>query len=251
MDSRLPGRVAAGVVGVRGQVEQLVLAPEHDLDLLHGAAVAEEMVVHAAADQPRAQLGERPVEGRAFTDDRAAVLEGDGRGRQLLERRHLELRIAAQGHLQRPGQQRLTGAGDDRAGRDELLEQRDLGSVADPDQRPRDQRPIGCPDGPANDDRPLQAETVGNLQANALAPEATGQRGQLLIGREAGASLDLGAKPVRIALEGLAECLQDDARGDGRGFQDKACDAVLAQLDQAGDAVGQRGRGDRVRGARP
>ena len=40
LDSRWPGGVAADVAGVRGEVVQLVVRPEHDLHLLDGAPVA-------------------------------------------------------------------------------------------------------------------------------------------------------------------------------------------------------------------
>ena len=87
------------------------------------------------------------------------------------------------------------------------------------------------------------------MQSDALAPEAAGQRRQPIVGREAGAALELGSEAIRVAGEGLAEGLEDDAGGDRRGLEDQAGHAVLAQLDQAGDALGELGRGDRVRGA--
>ena len=65
------------MAGVRGQVEELVLATEHDLDLLDAAPVAFEAVVDAAADEPRPELGECPVERRALADRGVPVLEGD------------------------------------------------------------------------------------------------------------------------------------------------------------------------------
>ena len=81
---------------VRRQVEELVGAAEHDLDLLDRAAIALQPVVDPAADEPRPELGERPVERRALADDRVAVLEGDGRGRELLEAGELQPRVAGE-----------------------------------------------------------------------------------------------------------------------------------------------------------
>src|SRR6185369_4907232 len=62
------GRVPADVPGVRGQVEQLLVGAEHDLDLLDGASIADEDVVDPAPDEPPAELGEGPVELRGLAD---------------------------------------------------------------------------------------------------------------------------------------------------------------------------------------
>ena len=74
---QVAGRVPADVARVRGQVEQLVVGAEHDLDLLDRAAIAGEAVVDPAADQPAAELGERPVQRGPLADLRVAVLERD------------------------------------------------------------------------------------------------------------------------------------------------------------------------------
>ena len=63
----------------------------------------------------------------------------------------------------------------------------------------------GRTDRPADDDRPLQADAVGDEQADALAPEATGQRGQLLVVRQA-----------RGRLRSPPETRQDRVRAPGR-----------------------------------
>jgi hypothetical protein len=123
------------VTGVRGQVEQLVLATEHDLHLLDRGPVTLEPVVDPAADEARAQLGERPMERGALADDRVAMLERDGRGRQLLQAGDLEPRIRAEGHLERARQERLAArALARRAVRsDELLEHAGRCPIADRD----------------------------------------------------------------------------------------------------------------------
>ena len=61
-DSRLPvvSRPMWRVYEVRSN--SWSASAEHDLDLLDGAAVALQAVVDAAADEPRAELGERPVQ---------------------------------------------------------------------------------------------------------------------------------------------------------------------------------------------
>ena len=78
---QVAGRVAPDVAGVRGQVEQLVVAAEHDLDLLDRRAIALEPVVDPAADEPREpSWASAHWSVRALADRRVAVLERDGRG---------------------------------------------------------------------------------------------------------------------------------------------------------------------------
>ena len=110
LGQQVAGGVAADVTGVRGQVEQLVLAAEHDLDLLHGAPIALEAVVDAAADQPRAELGERPLErwrprrsprGDAGTRRSSAAAPGGSRPRACASRPRVTSSVL--------GEQRLAG----------------------------------------------------------------------------------------------------------------------------------------------
>ena len=87
-DEQVAGRVAADVAGVRGQVEELLLAAEHDLDLLDRAAVALEAVVDPRADEPAAELRERPVQEAPSPIAGVAMLECDlGRRRAPGSRR--------------------------------------------------------------------------------------------------------------------------------------------------------------------
>ena len=81
LDSRLPVVSRPTMAGVRGQVDDLLVGPEHDLDLLDRAPVAVEAVVDPAADDPAAELGEGPAQVGALADDRVAMLE-DGRRRR-------------------------------------------------------------------------------------------------------------------------------------------------------------------------
>ena len=138
---QVAGRVAADVARVRGQVEQLLLAAEDDLDLLDGAAVALEAVVDAAADEPAAELGERPVERRALADRRRG---GAGRRRcsagsswrlataRLAPAPERDLERARRRAPARPLRRRRR-----RPGRDQLLDDRGVGAVAEVDERPR------------------------------------------------------------------------------------------------------------------
>ena len=187
------------MVGVGGQVEQLVGATEHDLDLLDRAAIAGQVVVDPAADEARAELGERPVERRALADDGRPVLERDGRGRQLLEARDLEARVAAEVDLERAGEERLGGVGRGRIGRDQLLEDGRRGAVAERDDGPRQERPIGRAGPPADDDRPLEADAVGDVEDDALRPQRPGQLREPVVGREGRAAVEQGADASRVA----------------------------------------------------
>ncbi len=101
------GRVAADVVGVRGQVEQLLVGAEHDLDLLDGAPIALEAVVDAAPDEPAAELGERPVEVGALADHGVPVLEDDLARPEVLDARDPQLGVAAEADLERAAEQGL------------------------------------------------------------------------------------------------------------------------------------------------
>ena len=76
---------------------ELVLGAEHDLDLLDRAPVAGQDVVDARADQPAAELRERPAQVGALADVGAALLEDDVVRAELLEAGHREPRVAPRG----------------------------------------------------------------------------------------------------------------------------------------------------------
>ena len=104
---QVAGRVPADVGRERRQVEQLLVGTEHDLDLLDRAAIADEAIVDPAADQPAAELGERPLERRALADRREPMLERDRRRAELLEARDLERRLGTEADLGRAGEECL------------------------------------------------------------------------------------------------------------------------------------------------
>ena len=82
---------------VRRQVEELLVGAEHDLHLVDRAAVALEAVVDPAADEPAAELGERPLEIGALADPATTMLEGDRVRPELLEAGEGQLRTGARG----------------------------------------------------------------------------------------------------------------------------------------------------------
>src|SRR3990172_4738084 len=90
LGQELAGRVAAEMPRVAGEIEDLLLAAEDDLGLLDGAPVALEAVVDPRADEPRAELGEGPVERGALADPRGAMLEDDLAPPEVLDRGHGE-----------------------------------------------------------------------------------------------------------------------------------------------------------------
>ena len=90
LGQQVAGRVLADVRRVGGQVEQLLVGPEHDLDLFDRAPISDEPILDAAADETAAELGERPLERGALADVRGAVLDRDHVRGQLLEARDLE-----------------------------------------------------------------------------------------------------------------------------------------------------------------
>ena len=249
---QVAGRVATDVAGVRGQVEQLILAAEHDLDLLDGAAVALEAVVDAAADEPRAELGERPVERRALADHRVAMLEGDRGRRQLLEAGHRQPRVAPERHLERA---RRAATGRHRPGSDPDGTSSSTSDASAPSPS-ADERPRRCS---ARSGAPTaQRMTIGRSRRTPAGTCEHGRPGSRSRGparracrRRAGRRRPRarrGARPDR-ARAAAPNVSRIDAGGDRRRLEHEARDAVLAQVDQAGDAFGQLGRGDRVRRA--
>ena len=90
--------------GERGQVEELVVGAEDDLDLLDGAAVAGQPVVDAAPDEPPAELGERPVERARPRRSRPADAGTRPFRRQFLDARHAKRGAGAEMDLERAGE---------------------------------------------------------------------------------------------------------------------------------------------------
>ena len=67
-------------------------------------------------------------------------------------------------------------------GRDELLEDRRCGTIAERDERARDERPVRVsPASPPDDDRPGEPDPGGDIEDDALAPERAGQLGEPVV----------------------------------------------------------------------
>ena len=178
------------MAGVRGQVDDLVVGAEDDLDLLDRAAVAVEAVVDPAADDPAAELGERPAQVGPLADDRVAVLEDGDAGRQVLDAGDREAGVGGEVDLERAGEQAL---GDGLA----LGARRsaDRTRRAPPRGRPRRPSPrwtivrvtrarSGTPAAQRTMTGCDEADAVGHDEPDALAPEAPGQLGELVVGRQ-------------------------------------------------------------------
>ena len=220
---------------------QLVAGAEHDLHLLHRAPVAREDVVHPGAHEAAAQLGEGPAQLGALADVRAALLEHDMVGSQLLEAGHRKPGMGAQPDLGRRGQQGL-GARPDVVGRDELLDHRCLRAVPQNDQRPADEGPR-CPEHPAQHDGLLETDARGDVDDDPMGPRSAGELGELLAHGD-GARLEELTGERRVIGDQVAQRLQPDAGRAGRLAESQRGDAILPDLDQPGDLRGD-GTGNR------
>ena len=107
LGEQVAGRVAADVARVGGQVEELVGRAEDDLRLLDRRAVALEAVVDATADDPAAELSQRPANGRPAAEHGRTMLEGDLVGREVLQAGERERRAGAELDLGRAGEEGL------------------------------------------------------------------------------------------------------------------------------------------------
>ena len=58
------------------------------------------------------------------------------------------------------------------------------GAVAEPDERPRQERPIRRAERPADDDRAFERDAGRDVDDDALAPQRPGELGELVVGRE-------------------------------------------------------------------
>jgi hypothetical protein len=172
---QVAGRVTADVARVRGEVEHLVATAEDDLDLLDRAVVPLETVVDPAAHDPRAELGERPVERRRLADPGEVVLERDDPARKVLEAGDGQGCTPCQRNLHRAGEEGLRHglpgrAGDLGAGGQLLLDERGAGILAERDDRPGDERTTRPARRPADDDRVLEPDPVRHAEQDSLAP---------------------------------------------------------------------------------
>ena len=220
---QVSGRVAADMAGVRGQVEQLLLAREHDLDLLDGAAIALEPVVDARAHEPAAELRERPVERRALADRRVAVLEDDLVGPAVLDRGHRERRALGEDDLGRPVEEALRdrlalGALDVRAWRDLLLDDRRRGAAPSVTTV----RVISARPGAAvGQRRVIGSATVTPGATSTWRPWIQKPRASIasLSSGERRAALQRRSNAVRVALQPVPERLDVDACRDVEAFE--------------------------------
>ena len=133
----------------------------------------------------------------------------------------------AEGHLHRAREQ-ARPAVDLRARRDELLEDRRLGAVAELDDRAGDERPVRRPDRPADDDRLGRLHAGGDAQDHAVAPAGTGQLGEPVVLGQGSGSRDERLRPRSVADE-VAERLERDAGAAQIGVQGERLDAILAE----------------------
>src|ERR1035437_10926041 len=78
---QVAGGVATDLARIRGQVEELIGGAEDDLRLLDRRAVALESIVDSTADDPTAQLSQRPANGRPASKHGRTMLEGAQIGR--------------------------------------------------------------------------------------------------------------------------------------------------------------------------
>ena len=148
------------------------------------AAVAGQDVVDPRADEPRAELGERPAQVGALADPRAAAGTRPGPGPELLEARHGEAGVPTE-RISVVAVNSAWRAAIDHAGRGhQLLDERRLGPVADlddgpawrlgPARRPPSGRPSAAPADPGRD-----------VEHQALVPGGAGQLRELVVGRAA------------------------------------------------------------------
>ena len=242
--------------GVAGQVEELLVGPEHDLDLFNRSTVPFEAVVHARANEPPTQLGHRPVERRCLADAGVAMLEGNLAKPEVLDRGERQVRVGSEDDLRRPVEEALGNGLSLRtynfsARRDLLLNDRGVGPHAESDERPGDHRPVGIAALPANEDRMGEPYTVRDDEAHTLAPEATNELGELVSRWERRAAFEVRPEAIRVAGQGRAERFENDPCCSGGGREPDGDDRVLAKIDDPVHAVRERDRaGTNDRGRR-
>ena len=206
------------------------------------AAVALEPVVDPRADEPPAELGERPAERRARRRCvRVPVLEGDGRRWQVLDRGEAE--------DWRPGRGRSRSCRRRApAGRARRRRSRWPARTARAPRRATPRRPRRAGRGSASAsarsgvaDRPAERRSAargGRRPARARwtpwLQKPRGELGQLVVGGQGRPPSSASRRPSGSRASAAAERLEDDARA-ARPRRDRASadDAVLAELDDA------------------
>ncbi len=194
-----------------------------------------EAVVDPAAHEPAAELGERPAELGALADARGPMLERDQVRRQLLEARQAEARLRAEHDFRGAGEERLRSVTRRAFGRHELLHDRRVGTLAEPDERAGQQRAIPLAEHPADDDRVLELDPCGHVDHEPLRPGGPGQLGELVVGGQRVRSGQQVAHRVEVVVE-EANGHAGAARGIGQ------LDRDVATLDDLGDGIGALGQ---------
>ena len=133
------------------------------------------------------------------------------------------------------------------ARRDELLEDRRLGAVAELDDRPGDERPVRRPDRPAEDDRLVELDAGRDPQDHAVAPAGAGQlREAVVLGQRAGS----GDQPFgRRVPDEVAERLERHPGGGDAGIEgERPTRSSLERRQTGGPGIGLgHGRAARAR----
>ena len=222
---------------------ELVVGAEHDLDLLDRAPVAREHVVDARADEPAAELRERPAEVRAVADVGAPLLEHDLVRAELLEAGHREAGVGAEPDLRRRGEQRLA-----RRRRRRSFATSSSTSVASAPSssstmvRACDERARGA-QRPAQRRSGARADARGHVDARRPGSTRRGYScGELLVGGEQRRALDEAARERRVAARRARRASPAVTPAAARRPRSIATvdDAVLVERDEPGEPVGRR-----------
>ena len=118
------------------------------------------------------------------------------------------------------------------ARRDELLEDRRLGTVTQLDDRPGHERPVRGPDRPAEDDRLVDLDAGRDPQDDAVAPAGAGQlREAVVLGQRARS----GDQPFgRCILDEIGERFERHPGSGDAGIECERVHAILAERRQTG-----------------
>ena len=126
------------------------------------------------------------------------------------------------------------------AGRDELLDDRRLGAVAERDEVRDISARSGAPARPAEDDRTPEPDAGGNVEEDALVPAARGRAAaKLIVGREAAAAARRPRMPVGPASGGRANVVELDAGGASPRGRGRVRTPSSSMTEQAVGTVGQ------------
>ena len=184
---------------------------EDDLDLLDRAAVALEPVVDPAADEPSAELGERPMELGALADRAARCWIATESGPVPGDRPPRASRPA-------PSVTSIVPVSSDwrprRHPTDGTSSSTSEASAPSPKGRASaSQRAVRRARDPADGDRLLEVDAGGDVEDDALGPQRPGQLGELVVGRQARSR----RRVVALAGEEVGDRLNRRRRSIGAG----------------------------------